>query len=481
MGVAGGQTLSRAKLSTRLALIVAACVLAAATAFAVLASLQISGNEYRLLDGSLRDQAQQIADGILRGDDAQQIGFDVDVERNIWQVWGQTNERAPFKRQGGYPKSVKASNLEPEFAPGVGQDVTYAGRPFRTYALEISETAVPGLRPTTVRVGRFSGDTRTRIASARTKLFTGAGLASALAVLTALLAARRGLRPLDTVQTAAEYVADNEDLGVRIEEDGPPEVRGLAASVNRMLSRLAGSQHRLEVALEEQRRFAQDASHELRTPLTAIRGHLDILDRYKVPDEEREAILGEMSEATDRMKRLVEGLLALARTEGRPGPGEGVSVAETLREIAGSEGEGPFIEDDDDLVVVGDREQIRGIFTNLVDNGRRYGGNVEIRARREGDFAVVEVEDDGPGIPAEDRERVFDRFYRAPGLRSTPGSGLGLAIARQATLRMGGSLQLIDGDRGARFEVRLPIATAPTEPPEPPPGVAPVGDYDDEL
>ena len=448
-------------------------MLAVVTAMAILASLQISRGEYRRLDGTLEARAMEIQKGSKVAGKESPPDF-------YWQLWGQIQVDEPVGRLGA-PGSTSASGLlsTPKH-PGGGENITIGSRSFRMFSF-VGKDDGTGLAPSTYRLATYSGLAQRSIRDARTKLFTGAGLAAALSVLVALLAARRGLRPLDTVQNAAEYVADSEDLQVRMAEQGPPEVRGLAGSLNRMLERLSASQNRLQVALEEQRRFAQDASHELRTPLTAIRGHLDILDRYKIPDDERETILGEMSEAADRMKRLVEGLLALARTEGRAGPGETVELCETLREMATLEGEGPFFErEDEEMVVTGDREQIRGIFTNLVDNGRRYGGNITIHARREEDWAVVEVEDDGPGIPEEDRERVFDRFYRAPGLRSTPGSGLGLAIARQATARIGGTLQLIDGSKGARFEVRLPIAVPPEVAPEPPPGVAPVGDYEDD-
>ena len=472
MGAAGGQTLTPGKLSTRLALISAACVLAAVTAFAILASLQISRAEYRRLDLNLESKAQAISRDIQMAEKEGRNDRD-----NFWQYWGNEQPGQPIRRLNTGGRSQSRALPTPK-RPGRGENVSISSRPFRMYTLLIPDAGT-GIE-SSIRVATFSGIPQRAIREARTRLFIGAALAGALSVLAALLAARRGLRPLDTVQNAAEYVADSEDLQVRMAEQGPPEVRALAGSLNRMLERLSASQNRLQVALEEQRRFAQDASHELRTPLTAIRGHLDILERYQIPDEERDTILGEMGEAADRMKRLVEGLLALARTEGRAGPGETVELCETLREIATVEGEGPFIAEEDEMIVTGDREQIRGIFTNLVDNGRRYGGNITIHARREEDWAVVEVEDDGPGIPEDDRERVFDRFYRAPGLRSTPGSGLGLAIARQATTRIGGTLELIDGDKGARFEVRLPIAVPPEEPPEPPPGVAPVGDYEDD-
>ena len=117
------------------------------------------------------------------------------------------------------------------------------------------------------------------------------------------------------MQPAAETVAASQDLSVRIPEGRPDEVGRLARSVNQMLERLEDAQGRLTSTLDEQRRFAADASHELRTPLTALKGDIDLLARYDVPEEEREVVLAEMRASVERMGRMVEGLLALARAE----------------------------------------------------------------------------------------------------------------------------------------------------------------------
>lgn len=495
MGPARGSALRRFRLSSRLALITAACACGAVTAFAILAYLQISRSQFGQIDGAIRDRVNAIereldsnseldvSAPIRSGNDAPSADREL-----IAQVFYQRSvgARQPFVEQRGLGKltsdTTQFSPLPDTTVEDRPVDIKYYGdKPYRM----IKVTNLPALsdgRGQVMRVARFSGNAETAVSQARFRLTIGAILLSVVAVLVALFSARRGLKPLRQVQEAAEYVAENEDLGVRLSRAGPREISGLAGSMNAMLERLETSQQRLETALEEQRRFAQDASHELRTPLTAIRGHIDLLQRYEIPAEDRTAIVGEMGDAADRMRRLVEGLLALARTEGRGGQPEVLSLTKILHEVATADGEEPVIDDDDDeMLVSGDPEQVRGIFGNLVENGRRYGGgNVHVAARREDGFAVVEVTDEGPGIPAEDRERVFDRFYRAPGLRSTPGSGLGLAIARQATVRIGGSLQLLDSDRGARFEVRLPLVTDEVDETELPPGVLPVGEFDEE-
>ncbi len=113
------------------------------------------------------------------------------------------------------------------------------------------------------------------------------------------------------------------------------------------------------------------------------------------------------------------------------------------------------------MIVSGDRAALRGMLVNLIDNGRNHGGRVSIALRAQPPEAVVEVSDDGPGVPEADRERVFDRFYRAPERRGGPGAGLGLPIARATAERWGGSLRMLPSATGARFEVRLPLADPP--------------------
>ena len=298
-------------------------------------------------------------------------------------------------------------------------------------------------------------DVEATLNEAKWSLGLGALLASLIAVGFALFITRRTLRPLVQVQSAAETVAASQDLSVRIPEGRPDEVGRLARSVNQMLERLEDAQGRLTSTLDEQRRFAADASHELRTPLTALKGDIDLLARYRVPEEEREVVLAEMRASVERMGRMVEGLLALARAEATGGASAApVDLTSLVGEIAGA-GESELAEP---LVVRAEPEALRAIFSNLVANGRRFG-EVRVTGRADGDWAVVLVADDGPGVDEADRERIFDRFYRAPALRGTLGSGLGLAIARSAAERSGGSLILLPGEGlGARFEVRLPLA-----------------------
>jgi two-component system, OmpR family, sensor kinase len=306
-------------------------------------------------------------------------------------------------------------------------------------------------------VARPVEDVQATLDQAATRLGLGAAAAAVLALLVAGFAARRGLRPLVRVRAAAERVAASEDLSVRIDVARLDEVGGLASAMNHMLTRLEGANARLSGALDEQRRFAADASHELRTPLTALRGDIELLRRREMPEEERVEVLDEMAVAAQRMGRTVEDLLVLARAEAGSRAPRPVDVPALLGTLA-TRDETATLSTNGALVVSADPDAMLALFRNLLDNARRHGDRVTVGARAENGHVVVEVADDGPGVSPEDRERVFDRFYRAPSLRNTPGTGLGLAIARVAAEEAGGSIRLLDTDRGARFEVRLPLA-----------------------
>jgi two-component system sensor histidine kinase MprB len=132
---------------------------------------------------------------------------------------------------------------------------------------------------------------------------------------------------------------------------------------------------------------------------------------------------------------------------------ERVDLGEMIGEIATTD---ELADVTPDVVVSGDRAALRGMVVNLIDNGRHHGGHVRVALRAEEDEAILEVSDDGPGISETDRDRIFDRFYRAPERRGSPGAGLGLPIARATAERWGGTLRLIPSPSGGRFEVRLP-------------------------
>lgn len=240
----------------------------------------------------------------------------------------------------------------------------------------------------------------------------------------------------------------------------PEEVAPLIEALNRLLARL-------QAAFAAQRAFIADAAHELRSPLTALRMQLQLLDR--APDAAALATArSELGAAVERAIHLAGQLLTLARNEPRPGA-EPLQEVELNRPVTDAVADAHALalarnidlglECDPAVRVRGDPEALRVLVRNLVDNAVRYtppGGHVQVCLRRQPSGALVEVVDSGPGIPAEERDRVFDRFHRRAGAPEG-GSGLGLAIVRAIADRHGASVRLSDAPGGGlAAEVRFP-------------------------
>ncbi len=293
------------------------------------------------------------------------------------------------------------------------------------------------------------------------KTFLAVGGASLLLALLAgyLLAARTASPLRRFAATAAEV--DAGDLTPRLEVDpgAASELRVLADAFNHMLDRL-------DDAFARQRRFVSDASHELRSPLTAIRGQLEVLANDPDPavEEVRRVEAATLTEMR-RVERLVDDMLALARfDEGvRPALAE-VRAAPFLRGLV--EGAAELGELADGTIRL-DSDLVAQVVRNLLANARRHAGprgRVVLSSRAEGGSLLVAVDDDGPGVAAAERERVFDRFHRSEGSRdrSTGGSGLGLAIARAIVAQHGGRIWAEDSPlSGARFCFSLPGLAGP--------------------
>jgi heavy metal sensor kinase len=294
----------------------------------------------------------------------------------------------------------------------------------------------------------------------------GIGLPLALIFIAAAgyLVAARALRPVDAMARRASQITA-EHLDERLTIDNPGDELGqLGTAFNKTLARLESSFGQL-------RRFTADASHELRTPLTAIQSVGEVSLRKPGDTTYYRDIIGSMLEETHRLTQLVDSLLVMSRADaGRVQlhPAE-VNLLALASELAGllevlaeekqqtieTEGEGS-------LMLMADRTLLRQALVNLIDNALKYspsGGRICIRVADQGSSAVIEVQDSGPGIPLEHRDRIFERFYRVDQARTRleGGTGLGLSIAQWAVSVHGGTIEVhCPPGSGSIFRIRLP-------------------------
>jgi two-component system, OmpR family, sensor kinase len=296
-------------------------------------------------------------------------------------------------------------------------------------------------------------------------------LALAAASLASWWVIRRGLRPVDRmVETAAVIAAG--DLSRRVPDSDPgTELGRLGTALNEMLGQIETGIQERAAGEARLRRFVADAAHELRTPLTSLRGYAELYRQGALPN--REAVgnaMGRIESEGARMARLVDDLLLLARTDqGRPLEKEPVDLVRLAREAAGDfaaadPGRPVTRELDGSAVVAGDPIRLRQAIDNLLANVRAHtppGTPTRVSVQRNGRWAEVTVADEGPGIPAQEQTRVFERFWRgdpARGRTSAGGAGLGLSIVEALVRAHGGAVTVESAPRqGAAFTIRLPL------------------------
>ncbi len=304
----------------------------------------------------------------------------------------------------------------------------------------------------------------------RLKEFTLAALLAmpfvlALAGLTGYALARRALAPLEEMACRAEQIT-SESLHERLPTgEVVDELGHLARVFNGLLARL-------EQSFEQLRRFTSDASHELRTPLTSIRSVGEVALQKNLSHEEFRDAVGSMLEEVNRLTALVDTLLTISRADAgriqlRPVI---FSAMDLAREAAGlfevlvdEKRQQLTVEGDEHVKVQGDRVFLRQALVNIIHNAVKYspiGGAIAVRVQNDPAGQVrLEVADNGPGIPLEYSERIFDRFYRVDESRSgdVGGAGLGLSIALWAVRAHGGDLRLLPAKgRGCTFQICLP-------------------------
>ncbi len=271
------------------------------------------------------------------------------------------------------------------------------------------------------------------------------------------------LRPLDRVASAAESIAEG-NLATRIDPRGDPSLVPIAASFNRTVAAL-------EARVRTDARFAADVSHELRSPLTAMLGALDLVETAAedLPPEGREGLWMLRSEM-HRFERLVADLLEISRADAGNADlvVEEVRLAALVKEalmrrrLAGR-GTAPVRVEAEasEVVIHADKRRLERVLGNLMDNADKHGGGLTgVTVARGDTSARVLIDDDGPGVPDDERTRIFDRFARGSGsVRTrTEGAGLGLALVARHVQAMGGTVTVGESPQGgARFVVELPL------------------------
>jgi heavy metal sensor kinase len=286
-----------------------------------------------------------------------------------------------------------------------------------------------------------------------------------LAAFGVQVVAARGLRPVDSL-VASIRALDSDRLEQRLAAPGAvTEITALTEEFNRLLGRL-------EESVEAMRRFTADASHELRTPISILRTGIEVALRKDRPPQEYQELLHENLEEIERIQRIVETLLALARSqrgdpkEMRRDPVDFSAVVEravdSIRALAGEREVGLDPRVASGIAVLGDVDQLRLMVLNLLDNAVKFtprGRRIHVLLEEVAGSARLEVRDEGPGIPPEERPHVFDRFYRGRTGRSASSStgGLGLSVISWVAQNHGGQIRLLDnGFPGAAFEVLIP-------------------------
>ncbi len=447
------------------------------TSLLTLSFLVLGGTGYGLLSYTLSKEA----DAALRG-----------VARTLAQrVVGGAENFIPDEIDEVFRRFFGFSPLEPYFQRILPESPSSRGGklPLSEQALKNASQGLPtfetleGFGPYPIRVlswpvvkaGRVSGVIQVGMSrenldkTLRRFLWVMAGIFPVALLLAGgggWTSARKALQPVDQMtETARRISAEHLDRQVKGSGAGD-ELDRLAHTLNEMLGRL-------NVAFQEVRQFSADASHELQTPLTILKGEIEVGLRSPRRPEEYQAILRSALEETNRIARLVEGLLLLSRSDAgvlrmdrRPVNLKNLieEVIQEVQPLAGSRSVNLRVGPMEPAQVQGDPDHLRRFLLNLLDNGIKYtepGGKVGISLRIDGKWASLQVSDTGIGIAAEDQEKVFRRFYRTAAARARDGSGagLGLAIARSIVEVHGGRIQVESAaGKGSLFTILLPLS-----------------------
>jgi two-component system sensor histidine kinase MprB len=452
-------------LRTRVTLLAAACVGLAVALVSLGAFMTVSSSLHQQLTSSLVQRATAAANGPLADPTI--------VEALPPEALGAGDIRIALLQSSSLAYVSSQSQMS---APPLGQPELAVARgqlssSVRTAFVNGHEFEVVAV-PTTIRSGPATGQhgalvlaqptapTKTTLKDLSAVLIIIGGAGILLAAVAGTAVARAGLRPVERLTQATEWVARTGELRP-IPVSGDDELARLTQSFNAMLAGLAESQ-------ERQRRLVADAGHELRTPLTSLRTNLELLLASEQPgaptlsEQDRAEIHADVHAQLDELTTLIGDLVELAREDTPQVVHELVEIVERAVDRAQRRASGiTFDMRLQPWTLLGDANALERAVLNMLDNAAKWsppGGPVRVELRSVGDGStVLEVADAGPGIADADLPHVFERFYRSSEARTLPGSGLGLAIVRQAAERHGGSAYAGRApEGGALLTLRLP-------------------------
>ncbi|MEU6962004.1 sensor histidine kinase [Streptomyces chrestomyceticus] len=465
----------RVRAAAGASLVVAVALVAAGTALLLVLKNNLVGQADLQAENAAREVATQIATGkpyekldLPDGDDRPVVVLAEDgrvlaAGDDVRAVDGTavTERHPPAERQPDGAGSGDDDDDDREIKPGEVEDkarlsggtatVGHRTADYRFATVEAKDTQGD---KAVVRAGAPLAAEREAVGSVRTAMLIGLPCLLLVVAGVTWLVTRRALRPVEGIRREMAAITASTDLSRRVPEPGSrDEIDRLARTTNETLGALQES-------VERQRRFVADASHELRSPIASLRTQLEVgVAHPELLDAE-----GAVEDAV-RLQNLAADLLLLARLDAGERPADTrIDLAALVREevsqrvgdrIAVRVGD---VEEGAGVEVAGSRSQVGRVLGNLLDNAQRHAaGAVRASVVRDGRWAVLRVEDDGPGVPPQERERIFERFVRLDDARSRDdgGAGLGLAIARDVAERHGGTLTVRDG---SVFELRLPAA-----------------------
>ncbi|TPJ08600.1 sensor histidine kinase [Mesorhizobium sp. B2-7-3] len=408
----------------------------------------------RMLVGSARAIAEQVAmaDGVLDATipPAAIEMFDTgDRDSVYYRV-----ETAGGRLLTGYPDLPQA----PRHA---STEASYRDHMLRLLTLSHAVIGAGGDSPITVTVGITLSGHDAMVKRLWFSAFVQQLALVAIAGVFVLLGLRRGLAPLMSLRDAVRSPSRS-DLD-------PVDVPGAQSEIRPLIEALNAYMERVRAQMGAQRRFIANAAHQLRTPLALLSTQASYALRETAIDARQEALVA-LQASSGKLARLAEQLLTLSRAEpgSRRPRADRIDLTEAARHVLETQAPAAIarkidlgLEETGPVAVIGDGTMLREMIVNLVDNALRYstaGASVTVKLAAIDSEAVLTVADDGPGIPAEERDHVFERFYRIAG-STEEGSGLGLAIVREVVENAGGRVTLGDGAAGGLVvEVRLPLA-----------------------